>query len=268
MDASNFKGTILREEELGLEWDINGVKASGRPDIVLKAESGEELGLELKMVASVWTARNVLLENKPKMNHLIQAANYSYRMDIPFQLWYTSYVNLTGPDFITRIVPKRGEPGSEHIEYSLGHLVDKQRGTGKIFKKIHVYNQDWNQTNEYLKTKYGVTHYNFKHIKPFQVGYELLWKNDQLLWRKIGNVEWVSTPITKKGIDQYYEIVSTAGIVKRLPPRPIAIDAYGKSEKFNVDDYSTLQHISNDYEDDYVTWVDKMKLQWTKVGKK
>ncbi len=264
LDKAGFEGTILREEELGLEWDIDGVKASGRPDIVLVGKDEEKLGLELKMVASVWTARNVLLESKPKMGHLIQAGNYAYRMDIPFQLWYTSYVNLTGPDFITRIVPKRGEPGSQHIEYSLGHMVDKKRGTGKIFKKIHVYNQDWDASNSFLKEKYGVTHYNFKHIKPFRIGYDLQWFDGFLSWRKIGDKEWIDTPISKQGIDDYYRIVSTAGKTKTLPPRPLAINAYGEKEKFNVDDYSTLQHIS-DSTDEYQEWVDQMQKQWSKI---
>lgn len=273
----------LREEELALAWDIDGVKATGRPDIVLLDDKDKPaLGLELKMVASVWSARNVLLQMKPKSGHLIQAGNYAYRMGVPFELWYTSYVNLAGPDFATRIVPKRGEPGSEWIEYSLGEMrVSNRSKTGKpTFKKIHVYNQDWNLPNSDLEKKYGITASQFKHIKPFRIGYCLMWKycpemeTERLYWIHEGHDKsipdnWAASPITKRGIDQYYQLIVDSARTKTLPPRPKAVDAYGDKETFDVDSYSTLQHISDACNDNFDNWLERLNnfKRWINLNK-
>lgn len=254
----NFK----REEELGLEWQIDGVKASGRPDIVIcDEEDNAQLGLELKMVASVWTARTVLFEMKPKMAHLIQAANYSYRMNVPFELWYTSYVNLAGPDFITKLVPKRGERHSEWIDYTLGHMkVSSRNKTGKpTLHKIKVFNGDTDKSNEFLAHKYGVDASGFKHVRPFRVGYELMWSkgNDSrtyLSWRSKGSTEWVNTFITQEGIDQYYQLIVDCAKNRTIPPTSTAYDAYGKKEKFKVTDYSTIHEGFIAADGDFAKW--------------
>jgi hypothetical protein len=84
---------LLREEEFPLEWDCGGgKKGSGRPDFVyVDAEGKPVLGLELKSVSSIHTARNIIGEAKPSTSNLIQAANYSMRMGgIPYKLIYTS----------------------------------------------------------------------------------------------------------------------------------------------------------------------------------
>ena len=261
LDASSYDGVIKREEELGLEWDIDGVQGTGRPDIVMCDKEGKpKLGIELKMTASVWTARNVLLEHKPNMKHLIQAANYSYRMDTPFELWYTSYVNLAGPDFVTRIVPKRGEKGSEWIEYSLGEIKPSTRSkSGKTFKKIFVYNKDWGKSNEFLKSEYGVNASQFKHIKPFITGYLLKWEGDRLYWTpESDRKNWVETPVTKTGIDQYYQLIVDSVRNKTLPPEPASINCFGELEKYDVTDYSFFKSITNQT-DDYEEWMELSK---------
>lgn len=273
LDNCGYDGVIKREEELGLEWDIEGTKASGRPDIVLcDSEGNPKEGLELKMVASVWTARSVLLEHKPKMNHLIQAGNYSYRMGIPFQLWYTSYVNLAGPDFINNLIPKRGKPGSQWIDYTLGESYHSKDRSGKLkynskgnpvynIRKLHVYSQDQDQTNDFLKHHYGVSAFQFKNIKPFIMGYLIEWRDGVLFWGPEGCSAdaMIETPITQAGIDEYYQIVAQAGIKQQLPPRPIGYDAFGKKQKFNVDDYSKLQMLSDESNDNYNEWLKLLK---------
>ena len=247
---------FLREEELGLEWNIEGVKATGRPDIVICDDSNKPaLGLELKMVASVWSARGVLSEFKPKISHMIQAGNYSYRMGIPFELWYTSYVNLAGPDFATRIMPKRGEEMSEWIEYTLGEMkVSSRSKTGKpTLHKIHVYAQDIDLSNEELKDKYGVTASQFKHIRPFRVGYQLEWRGNDLWWKPVGmDAEMIKSPITKSGIDSYYKQILKHSKEKTLPEETIAADIFGTKQKFRLEDYSTIDKASQeatDFED-------------------
>ena len=112
----SYDGPILCEEEIPTHWiTTEGTPVTGRPDIVLGKDDGvatedtkysyspdEEwndgparafaphLGIELKLVSSLWTARTVLIEDTPKIEHLIQSAHYSWQLDCPFELWYTS----------------------------------------------------------------------------------------------------------------------------------------------------------------------------------
>lgn len=263
LSASGYEGKILREEDLGLEWEIDGVKGTGRPDIVMCDPAGQpKHGIELKMVASVWTARSVLLENKPKMNHLIQTGNYSYRMnDLPYGLWYTSYVNLSGPNFIQGIVPQRGEDGSQWIEYSIGKNYINRNGRNS-FKKVHVYNEDWSQPNKIIEAKYKeVDAYQFKHIRPFFTGFDVQWNSSgNLQWRQVGATDWTVTCITKNGIDEYYRLVSSMGKRKQLPQKLVSINANNELEnKFNPEDYSSLQSISDKAGDNFDDWMDLVK---------
>ena len=58
-------GTLKREEEIGIKWETrSGISVTGRPDIVLcDSEENPVMGIELKMVCSLWTARDVLRSN-------------------------------------------------------------------------------------------------------------------------------------------------------------------------------------------------------------
>jgi len=83
---------IKREEEAPIKWETeNGTPVTGRPDIVLCDDADNMvLGFELKQIVSIWTARTVALQNKPKNDHLVQAAHYSWQLGVPYYLLYTS----------------------------------------------------------------------------------------------------------------------------------------------------------------------------------
>lgn len=88
----SWEGVILCEEEIPISWTTDsGVEVAGRPDIVLcDNDSQPQLGLELKLVSSPFSAYNYAAKGEPSLDHLIQAAHYSWQLDIPFKLVYTS----------------------------------------------------------------------------------------------------------------------------------------------------------------------------------
>ncbi len=256
------------DREKQIQWSIKGpsgiVSVTGRPDLILLNDVSQRL-LELKMIASVWTARNVLLEFSPKVENLIQGANYLWQKqqlepNIQFtgELWYTSYINLSGPDFIRNVVPKRGADRSEWIEYTLGEM-----GTNKLgkpsFKKIHVYNNDWHLPNEVLEKRYGVTASQFKHIRPFRVGYKFWWNDkQQLCWTALdgSTKDTVLKDVTVQGIENYYKLVLSSIANKTLPNTPVAMKSDGSlDDKFDPGDYSSLQWVSDMAKGDYNEWM-------------
>lgn len=117
----SWNGVVLREEEMPVSWaTTNGTSVSGRPDIVLcsladdgtRLEPVPQLGLELKLVSSPFTAYNVAAKDMPTLDHVIQASHYMWQLNIPYKLLYTSRSNyglgfpnmkptwLTAPQFL------------------------------------------------------------------------------------------------------------------------------------------------------------------------
>jgi hypothetical protein len=83
---------ILTDAEDKIETTIAGYKWSGSPDIrLLDGDGRPYLGIELKAVCSSSTASDIFIYDKPKTKHVAQAAIYSYMLDIPYKLVYTSY---------------------------------------------------------------------------------------------------------------------------------------------------------------------------------
>ena len=89
-----------REEDIPMtrELVVDGTthKITGRPDIVIMKDGTPHLGIELKQICSFHTAIKVanFADNRPKTDHIIQAAGYSMYFDIPWVLAYTSRVNF------------------------------------------------------------------------------------------------------------------------------------------------------------------------------
>lgn len=91
----NWEGKIRCEEEIPTAWTTNGgTPVTGRPDIVLCDEDGNpQVGLELKLVSSPFTAYNVMAKQIPTLDHLPQAMHYMVQLGCPFKLVYTSRSN-------------------------------------------------------------------------------------------------------------------------------------------------------------------------------
>lgn len=90
--SRSWPGKILREEDVPIKWTTtDGTLVTGRPDIVLCDQAGiPQTGLELKLVSSDSTAGGVLAKDTPQLDHVLQAAHYMWRLQIPFILLYTS----------------------------------------------------------------------------------------------------------------------------------------------------------------------------------
>lgn len=201
---------LKQEEEIPTFWKTEtlGTAVTGRPDIVLCDPKTEEsvLGLELKMVSSLWTARDVGCKQKPKFNHLCQAAHYMWQLDIPFKLVYTSYVDYQIPSWASgpSHFPAPDTPGSEIIEYA----APDKRGLIKAKKTL-----------------------------PFRKVYDLRWSNNgTLLYRMEGDLTFNRTIITLDGIKSYFELLDRAQEQKELPPRPENVDIDGVKSGWSMCD--------------------------------
>ena len=231
---------ILREEQIPTLWFTeNGTKVTGRPDMVIcKVVDIEDVpegvrhyeipatepvynyfgkvaipswGVELKSIASVWTTREVMGDGKPKLEHLVQAAHYSWQLGIPFRLMYKQYSNQAMPGFGEKFFPKQGEPGSEHISYD-------DRG--------------------------GV-----KNVNPFEIVYELQFSGSGYLeYRREGDGtvpagDWVRTLVRRHDIERFYEFVSRMEEDKALGPRFLTIGADGTEKSTSRCTYCPIRPI-------------------------
>ena len=211
--------SIKCEEDIPIVWETkSGTKVTGRPDLVLFEGDAPRVGIELKLVSSLWTARDVGFNLKPKMGHLIQAAHYSWKLDVPYELWYTSRADFAvGGTWEQNTFPKpSGMP--EWMRQRVEFGEKKDRKTGKAIPTI-------------------------KKLLPFMQGYELRWMDrGQLQYRPIGpgTDEWTTTLITKQGIEQFYEFVDSS---TEIGPTPQNYNADGEKANWKPCDYCSLWEV-------------------------
>lgn len=246
LKASGISNVSIRcEEEIPISWRTpSDYKVSGRPDLVLGTLEGETftplMGLELKLINSVWTARDkgVLLE--PDLSHLLQAGHYAWQLNVPFQLWYTNRSEFAiGSGWEQKTIPKEEDMLTSVVE----------RGEKKDFKTGKL-------------TSYS------KKISQFRQGFELEWtQGRQLRYRPIiegQSLEWTYTPITIEGIIAYYEAVVKQKENKELAPRPTRLKADGSPGNFNACEYCSLKKICDSSDNEYETWVSEVQALLTR----
>jgi hypothetical protein len=218
-----WKGVILREQEIPVVWTTpNGTTVTGRPDIVLCTDDKvPQVGIELKLVSSVWTANAVHYKLEPKTDHLIQAAHYMWRLDIPFKLVYSSRVNWLVP---------------YNLKRSLADRYDVKMMQGKSGPEA------WD-------------------IKPFVREYDLSFENGTLSYFTCGMPCPQATIITVEGIERYYDLVSKIPATKKLGPRPAQKNMLGARSSYNPCDYCPLASACDNYDatGDYNYWLDLVK---------
>lgn len=231
----SWDGEIRCEEEVPVKWETkNGTLVTGRPDVVLYKEEAPVTGLELKLVSSVWTAREVL-NDKPKLPHLIQAAHYSWQVGCPFELWYTSRTNfvVAADHWMEKHFPKKGEPNSEFCEYN-------EKG-------------------------------QIKGLVPFVKGFELRFKGKKKLLQfrpidvdrsKHKRNLWQDTIISIERLVDYYEFISKMTETNELGERPKNMKYDGSKMNWSLCDerYCPLTKFCDKYEDKGVkAWLDAIK---------
>lgn len=260
---------LLREEEIPISWlTSNGTKVTGRPDIVIcrAAEStvvpaGSDvnvdadvgsiiahagpmphhvsrmvpiLGLELKSVHSIWTARDVLFSGQPKMGNLAQTAHYMWKLGVPYKLIYKSYSQLgqSMSDWAVKFFPRQGEPNSQYVDYN-------NKGGVKGLKQFEIV-------------------YDIQIDEKGRVGYKL----EQ-------DTEWKRSIITIQDIERYYEYVSQMTEKKELGPRPMTIDAHGEKLNYKECAYCPAQPTCDKYETlGFVAWTEAIRNQADQLKQK
>jgi hypothetical protein len=239
-------GPILREEEIPINWQLpDGTPVSGRPDIVLCGGSASEpdprFGIEAKLVSSIWTAIAVNFDLRPRSEHLIQAAHYSWQLGfLPYSLYYSSraeYHLSTAPKWLQ----DKFQPGTPDVEFK----EDKRKSKG------------------------GATPFK---ITPFDRVYDLTWSGHPdpaqrvLSYHTPGMDVPQQTTLTPAAIQAYYQHVSSLGSDGTAGPRPSAQSIDG-SKSYNPCDYCELAGICDMYEDKFDVWLDASRLAIESLNK-
>lgn len=253
---------LKAEEELDLENMTlpNGLPFSGRPDqAICDAVTGTpEHILEHKGVHSIWTARSVLFQKKPKFNHIIQLATYMWMLErkhnqvMTGEIIYSSYVNYVTNDMVSRLMPRHGDPGSSYITY---HYY-KVRATNR---SPRGWTKDKCTEEEYLEAKGkrvtvtgkdnktttmpgAITEPNY--VKPFVISYDVRICHDGLIeWKPKESVEWFRMNVGTQDIESLYMMADKMDGRKRLPPIPVNLDATMQPEKWDACTYCPLKDL-------------------------
>jgi hypothetical protein len=167
---------------------------------------------------------------EPKLAHLMQTAHYSWKLDVPFQLWYTNRAEFAvGSGWEQRTFPSEKD--------LLTHVLEFGQSKGKV---------------------------TVKKVLQYRQGYELDWTaNGQLKYRPIlsdQQLPWTFTPITKEGIVNYYEAVVAQRNSKKLAPRPLVLKADGSPGSFNACDYCPLKSLCDSSEKNYERWMSEVQV--------
>ena len=216
---------ILREGEIPTGWTTPaGVQVTGSPDFVLQIAGENVLGIELKMVSSVWTAVSVMCKSEPSYDHLLQAAHYMWQMGCPWKILYVSPV-----DYAIPFIPK-GETWPSNID-------------GKLKEIIEFYDNG-----------------KPKKINPFRLAYDLRFDDDGCLEfrREDESGFYTRSPISIRGIELYYQTVATIDERKELGDRPINLKATGDLATWNKCDkkYCDVSDICDQWEKRQELWLD------------
>lgn len=230
--------TILQEADIPIDWTTkNGVRVTGRPDIVICEAGVPKLGLELKSVHSVWSARGVLFGGQPKLSNVAQAAHYMWKLDIPYKLIYKSYSQLgQGMSWAPRMAamfPAQGTPGSEFMDY--------------------------NEKGMPLQVKQFELVYDLEVDKHGRVKFRR--ESTDTSGRTLEPGKWEHSLVTTGDIERYYEYVSEMVAKKQLGSRPMNVDLMGNKESFDMCNakYCPLSGTCDKYEGDFDKWLSAVK---------
>lgn len=256
--ASEEPGLSLkRESEIPIAWNLDsGRQITGRPDIVLLQNGTPRKVLELKLISSLWTARDVGIQLKPKVAHLIQAGHYAWKLGVPGELWYTSRADFAGPEWAGRHLPYPGQAFSHLLEYSFY----KKTETGK--SKV--------SEEDYWSLPYAERWADYKKIRPFKQGYELEWTDKgQLIYRPLGvegKDRWTATLITQDGIKQFYELVDQMPKASKLPGCVSSLEADGSRMSYSLSSFCPLNKVCTCSDVKHLSFSSWMELVHQKLA--
>jgi hypothetical protein len=244
-----------------------GIPITGSPDSIIISDGTEEYLIEHKHVSSFWTFRDVMIENKPKLENLAQAGFYMMHLnDIPSCLLYTSSTLFSGPAFLTNLVPKPSEKHSELFEYTYymftGQVRNYKQKDGstkpiKMKKKLEIPGHLKDLYPKELFNTLGADFAEFKNTRPGIKQFDLRWTDDRLEYEADG--KWYYTVVTKQNIMDYFNQAEIAEKNEELPPRPLQLAANGEAKSYTACDYCSLSDVCDKYENDYKIWLKEAK---------
>jgi hypothetical protein len=212
--------STLKEEDTPIRWKTRaGIDVTGRPDlVVLNPEKVRLVGVENKRMSSLWTATKVVFKQLPKTDHLVQAGHYSWKLGIPYELWYSSGVNFALPKPYSYLPKKEDDtPLSKMLDY-----WEDGRASG---------------------------------ISVAEIGYRLRWNSEGFLeWQQVSDQgeatqeEWTTSIVSQSRIQSFYEFVSRMQTEGVLGPRPESFSADGKEAEYSPCKYCELQAVCEKHE--------------------
>ncbi len=219
--------TLKAEEECPIVWEAqDGVKVTGRPDIMLFKDGAPILGLELKVVCAANSAIGIYCENKPKIANLIQAAHYSMAHGCPFTLVYSFRSRSAAPGWASKFKDKL------RLSYEKTFTNSK---TGRSFTK-----------REYTIEPF---------TKEFRIGFD-----EGKVYYLTEDGTRVDTPLTEQGIRDYYDLIVRMDKDRDLHTRITQMDLAGNMLPYDVCNYCEFKDACDQFENDYDAWFDKVKL--------
>lgn len=230
VDAMGDDYTLKSEEDCPIKWEIDGVKVTGRPDLMIYNKDEAILGLELKVVCAVKSAINVYCEDKPKIDNLLQAAHYSMEHNCPFNLVYSYRSRSFAPSWASR-------------------YADKLTVIEKVFPAKKK--KDGTYGKPFVKRDYQLEPF----IKEFKIGFE----DDHVYYIKEDGTK-VITQFTAEGIRKYYGMIVDMDKNKHLYTRVSQKDLFGEILPYNPCNYCEFSDACEDNENDYDAWLDKVAL--------
>lgn len=273
---------ILREDDIAVTWKLpNGKIVTGRPDIVLmkytdpvkKFTKGHvtaipDLGIELKQISALWSARDVLFGSDkkpaaPKLIHVVQAAIYAWRLGVQFglvaegeyggieyEIAYTSRSDfaVTG-DWVKRMFPNPGRPGSEHCEYAYYRNGDDLNPKGFPVKRKLTPDQyrlavEAGELDETVSDEDGKQHprivTDLLKVRPFVVCYPIGIDTDGQVGYQTPDGEWHDTIVNVRDIEKWYTTLSALSTTNTVPAEPKLQTSLGEKLNYKQSDYCSL----------------------------
>jgi len=246
-----------------------GTPITGSPDSIIVTDGAESYLIEHKHISSFWTFRDKVIEGKPSLEHLAQAGFYSMHLsDMPFCVLYTSSVKFSGPSFLTNLVPKPNEVGSENFEYTYYKYTGKIKTyKGKKSKEKKKLKVPGHLMGEYPSSLFKIIEADFAEFKntlPTIVQYDLRWTKDGTIEYKDLGGKWKKSPVSKQNIMEFYNYLEQCETTKTIPKRPLQLDINGEAKGFSACDYCSLSEVCDKYEQSsFEVWLKEAKaVRW------
>lgn len=244
LKASGSTLRILREEDIPVAWELaNGTAVTGRPDMILLEGNTPKAGLELKLVSSLWTAKDLLVYKQPKLPHLIQAGHY-------LKCFQVGKFKIKEGDGFVQGKPTADMKFEIHYTSRTDFAISGESWMQRLFKDAPKDLLEWRENKE--------GHLNPIKVLPFRMGFEIMWSpKGQLLWRHIGgDGKWSYTQITWDSIHGFFNEVATVDEQGVLPNRPLNIDAAGDKASWSLCDvkYCVLSATCDKHENSLGKW--------------